>query len=95
MAADPDYRANQRAAQRQWIEKRPDYWRKYRERNARYCVRNRLMQRGRDIERRQGDLAKMDAWKAPSDLVFGEYYLLPRLAKMDASPRKVLLIPTG
>lgn len=95
MAADPDYRANQRAAQRKWIEKRPDYWQKYRERNPRYLKRNRLMQRKRDLERRHVDLAKMDASKAPSGLALGEYYLWPRLANMDASPQKVLLIPTG
>jgi hypothetical protein len=31
--SDPDYRDNQRRVQQAWIERNPDYWRKYRESN--------------------------------------------------------------
>ena len=30
IAADPDYRLNQSRAQRAWLDRNPDYWRKYR-----------------------------------------------------------------
>jgi len=32
---DPDYRENQRAAQRNWLARNPGYWREYRARRAR------------------------------------------------------------
>lgn len=95
LAADPDYRANQREAQQRWREANPAYWKNYRAGHPGYHLRNRLMQRKRDLSRRQDGLAKMDASNVSPRLGLGEYYLLPRLAKMDASAQKVLLIPTG
>ena len=31
LRSDPDYRHNQRDAQRAWLDRNPDYWRSYRE----------------------------------------------------------------
>jgi hypothetical protein len=45
LLSDPDYQANQSAAQSSWREKNPDYWRKYRERNSDFVEGNRERQR--------------------------------------------------
>ena len=59
---DLDYRANQRAAQRAWRRRHPEYWRGYRDTHPKYVERNRQQQRVRDAARRtQADLAKMNA----------------------------------
>jgi hypothetical protein len=93
MATDPDYRANRRESQKKWLKRNRGYWRKYRMRHPDYCKRNRLLQRGRDTKRRFHNLAKMDASEQSLSIKAGTYYLLPRLAKMDALAHKVLLIP--
>lgn len=93
LASDPDYRANQEDARCRWRRSNRDYWRKYREANPGYKERNRQLQRKRDIERRYGDLANMDALKPGPVLEFGAYYLCSHLANMDASSQKVILIP--
>jgi len=89
LGSDADYRANQRAAQRAWSERHPEYWRTYRQAHPQYVERNRGLQRERDrAQGPQGELAKMDAstlaWPLPS----GTYRLQAvgpgELAKMDA-----------
>lgn len=95
MATDPDYQANRRESQKKWLKRNRGYWRKYRSRHPDYCKRNRLLQRGRDTKRRFQNLAKMDASEQPLSIKAGTYYLLPRLAKMDALAHKVLLIPAA
>ena len=100
MANDPDYRANQRDAQRSWQRRHCDYWRRYRKRRADYCERNRLLQKHRDHKRRRlRELAKMDASGPISFVKPGTYYLVPEpgssLAKMDALSKKFLLIPAA
>lgn len=39
------FRDNQSRAQKAWMERNPDYWRKYREENPDYAERNRARQR--------------------------------------------------
>jgi hypothetical protein len=95
MATDPDYQANRRESQKKWLERNRGYWRKYRSRHPDYCKRNRLLQKGRDTKRRFQNLAKMDASKQLLSIKAGTYYLLPRLANMDALAQKVLLIPAA
>ena len=51
---DPDYRANQAAAQGRWRERHPDYWRKYRQAHPEYTARNRAQQRERNRHRGRG-----------------------------------------
>jgi hypothetical protein len=93
LLADPDYHANQSAAQSCWQEKNPDYWSKYRERNPDYVEHNRDRQRERNRRRREQDIdrtliAKMDA-SMPGSFINPGRYLLSRIesgliAKMDA-----------
>jgi hypothetical protein len=49
---DPEYRDNQAQAQRAWVERNPDYWRKYRQNNPMYERENRAKQQVRDAKRR-------------------------------------------
>ena len=84
--SDPDYRENQKHAQKAWAERNPDYWRTYREQHPEYVARNRARQRERALGR--AGVAKMDASKAEIPLRSGTYRLSPvidaSLAKMDA-----------
>lgn len=65
---DPDYRGNQRDAQRAWQERNPDYWRSYRDSHLEYAERNRSRQRPRPSNGQIADLAKMDVSALPSGL---------------------------
>jgi len=92
---DPDYRANQAAAQRRWREHHPDYWRRYRQSHPVYTERNREQQRKRNRNRVQAitgpsapAIAKMDEYEAQTAVASGTYRLIPvaggGIAKMDA-----------
>jgi hypothetical protein len=97
MAADPDYRANQRDCQHRWQHQHPHYWRQYRQKRTDYCERNRLLQQHRDHKRRGRPLAKMDASAPVSFIKPGIYHLIPavgpHLAKMDVLSQKCHVIP--
>jgi hypothetical protein len=94
LATDPDYKSNQRDCQKDWHIRHPRYYRLYRLQNAKSAERNRMLQRVRDSRRRSSRfLAKMDALKSAPVKESGQFYLLPVLAKMDASTQKVILIP--
>lgn len=96
LRTDPDYRANQQDCQRNWHQRHHGYYRQYRSQNTLSAERNRLLQRVRDARRRSAPLlAKMDALPTAPAKDLGPYYLLPVLAKMDASTLKVLLIPVS
>lgn len=102
--ADPDYHANQSAAQSCWQEKNPDYWSKYREGHPDYVERNRENQRERNRRRRMQDgsqlpIAKMDA-SIPERSINPGRYLLSRvegglIAKMDALVVEINVFPDG
>ena len=92
---DPDYRANQAAAQRRWHERHPEYWRRYRQSHLAYTERNRKQQRKRNRNRAQvatgpsvPAIAKMDAYEGQTIVASGTYRLIPvsgrDIAKMDA-----------
>jgi hypothetical protein len=91
LAVDPDYRANQRDCQIEWHRQHPDYYKKYRQEHQRYGERNTLLQSCRNAKARV--IAKMDALKPAQLIKPGAFYLLPLIAKMDASVQKVILIP--
>jgi hypothetical protein len=78
-ATDPDYRANDRAAQRAWAQSHPQYWRDWRERHADAVARNRRAQGTRNARRRGalGVIAKEDAWTSESPLPAGTYRVEP------------------
>jgi hypothetical protein len=84
---DPDYRDNQREAQRRWAGAHGGYWRTWREAHPAYVERNRLLQRKRNARRRRGrsvggcgasrGIAKMDAWRPESGFPPGTYRVVP------------------
>lgn len=104
LQSDPDYRDNQRAAQRAWQEKNSDYWKEYRKRHPEYVDRNRERQRERNCRRRRQDtgqvpIAKMDA-SAPKKSISPGRYLLSRvdnclIANMDALIVEINVVAGG
>jgi len=99
--SDPDYRDNQRRAQRAWAARHGGYWREWRGRNREYCERNRAGQQERDRRRRAaGTLAKMHPSLPDLPVPSGTYRLVPAgartgdevLAKMDAWTVKIDVI---
>jgi hypothetical protein len=79
-ASDPDYRANDRAAQRAWAQAHPQYWRDWRERHPDSVARNRRAQGARNARRRAAAdeaIAKEDAWTCESLVPAGTYRLEP------------------
>lgn len=102
LSADPDYKADQYAAQRRWCEKNPDYWKRYRGSHHEYGKSNRQKQKERN--RKRGKLhtdhgaviAKRYALKPPNDIISGLYTLSPvagvMIAKSDALLVKLELI---
>ena len=93
LAADPDYKANQRDCQKEWLHRHPDYYKKYRQHHPAYCQRNTLLQGYRNARVRM--IAKMDEFKPAPIKDPGTFYLFLLIAKMDASAPKVFLIPMG
>lgn len=96
MSSDPDYLKNQQESQQIWRSHNSDYWCGYRDTHDKYQDRNRQLQKVRDAKRRAKHLAKMDASDEKNDMMPGTYYLIPvqdDLAKMDASIRKIFIIP--
>lgn len=91
LRTDPDYKDNQRRLQAEWHQNHPGYYREYRRERVAYCERNRLLQRCRNARRRL--IAKMDELKPAPINKAGVFYVLPLVAKMDASAQKVVLIP--
>ena len=104
MREDPDYRLNQKTSNRQWAAAHPGYWKEYRKRNPEKAERNRILQsiRNRRRSKREkadarGDpllIAKVDASIPKRIKVFGEFWMVPVIAKVD--PLKVYMyeIPT-
>ena len=102
---DHDYRADKKDSQDAWLDKNPNYWKRYRRRNLDYAERNRQMQRERDAKRRLAsgkhlgaDLAKKDALISFFDQDTTSYFLLPEgnnLAKKDAIMVKIVPISPG
>lgn len=85
MAIDPDYRADQKLSRQKWARSHPDYWRNYRKQNPQITDRNRILQRIRNKRRLKQKplIAKMDASKRFPFKAFGQFYLVPVIAKMD------------
>ncbi len=93
MRTDPIYKDNQRNCQKDWHERHPGYYRKYRKKNPQYTEKNRAQQRLRDMRRRKNGLvnllAKMDSLSDPLHRRSGGLFkLIPKdrelLAKMDS-----------
>jgi hypothetical protein len=102
LKTDPEYRANQKSSQKKWCKEHPDYWKKYRKRNPEKAERNRIMQTIRNRRARSKDdvsekdmrlIAKMDASKPDKFEVLGQFWMVPVIAKMDASKINIIRIP--
>ena len=89
LQSDPDYRGNQRDAQRAWLERHPDYWRNYRDAHPEYAERNRDRQRAIQSGNTHS-LAKMDVCWPPS-LTPGLYRITPARGT-DASSSRALVV---
>lgn len=99
MHEDPDYRANQKEAQRSWLGQNSEYWRDYRAKNPEYVERNRHQQQDRN-QRRGAVIAKMDALATANPLISGTYRLVALcgegvIAKMDAYTVKIDVISSA
>jgi hypothetical protein len=93
LATDPDYKADQADRQREWRQLHPGYYKEYRQAHPANRQRNSLLQRYRNARARV--IAKMDAFKPAPIKEPGVFYLLPLIAKMDASAQKIFLIPVA
>lgn len=71
LQSDPDYRGNQREAQRAWQESHPEYWRQYRASHPEYVERTRNRTPSRSVSSTDG--VKMDSSIQPLMLQPGLY----------------------
>jgi hypothetical protein len=101
MKTDPDYRANQKSSQKRWIMKNSDYWKRYRKKNPKKAERNRILQSIRNkkapCSKKVMDsstlIAKMDASIPDKFEILGQFWMIPVIAKMDASKVSIVKIP--
>ena len=95
MRQDPDYQADHRDAQKNWLKHHPDYWKNYRAQHPSYVQTNKRKQKNRDQKRRWKNLAKMDSIRPLSFIKSETYFIFPDLAKMDAKGQKIFIIPAS
>ena len=94
---DPDYRANRKESQKTWIDKHPEYYKVYRKKNPQKVLQNRIRQklrnrkRAKRLQQIEGEqaasaqkIAKMDASETKKDKLLGTFWLVSKIAKMDA-----------
>ena len=88
MVSDPDYRANQKQSQADWLSRNADYWKRYRAAHPEQADRNRDLQQVRNKRRHSRGIVKMDASRSGKSSVGswlpGSFWLVPVIAKMDA-----------
>lgn len=92
LRSDPEYRESQRISNKKWQKNNPEYWKEYRRNNPDKTATNRSLQRVRNKRRASSPaeskiqlIAKMDAGNFNSDKLSGPYWLVPVIAKMDAT----------
>jgi hypothetical protein len=93
---DPDYKTNQRTAQRAWSRRHPTYWAEYRRRHPDYCERNRSQQRTRRHTGTRTLYVKINAPQRAASLAAGVYRLIPvrgKFAKKNAWDAEIRWIP--
>lgn len=92
---DPDYRAATRLAQQKWVANHPGYWKAYRNRNPEKAERNRMLQTIRNRRRSSSPdlpIAKMDASNRSDFQPIGQFWLVPLIAKLDATKVNIYTI---
>jgi hypothetical protein len=75
MEKDPDYRENQKLSNQKWLEKNPDYFKKYRNKNPDSTTKNRMMQQIRNLKRTK---IKSPAVKVNLDELVAKMHLVNR-----------------
>jgi len=103
LATDPEYKEGQRLATKKWLFNNPDYWKNYRKKNKEKTDRNRSLQKIRNMRQRKNQagsqavktigIAKMDAGKTGIDRLYGQFWLVPKVAKIDAIKIFIAVIP--
>jgi hypothetical protein len=98
MKTDPDYRTAQKLSNQKWAAKIPGYWKTYRDKNPEKAERNRILQaicnRRRSVNKKSDDnlIAKMDARIDVDFQPVGQFWLVPLIAKMDATKVNIYTI---
>ena len=101
MHSDPDYKFNQTLSNKKWAKANPGYWKAYRQKHPEMTARNRMLQSIRNRRqcakaKKQSDealIAKVDASIVNNFKVFGQYWLVPVIAKVDALKVNIFDIP--
>jgi hypothetical protein len=86
---DPDYKYNQRNAQRAWARRNPNYWVQYRKSHPQYCKRNRQQQLVRNGSRNGHALLNLTSSHFAGALPAGTYRIV-RL-RADSGPCRPLI----
>jgi len=101
---DPDYREDQKRTHQQWLERKQNYWRDYRDSHPKYVQGNREQTRLRKQKRASNAVeentasrfAKSDAFNDERPIKSGIYQLIPvpppGFAKSDALMVEISLI---
>ncbi|MCP3889275.1 MAG: hypothetical protein GY702_10430 [Desulfobulbaceae bacterium] len=105
LATDPEYKEEQRLAQKKWLQNNPDYWKDYRRRHPEKADRNRSLQKIRNMKNRRDQIiykssknigiAKMDSRKPRGYKLSGQYWLVPAVAKIDAVKIFITSVPVN
>jgi hypothetical protein len=90
LKCDPDYRANQQSAQRQWQEQHKEYWKQYKADHPEYVKHNREQCKNRAKRKRQQSNPK--AGLGISDL-FVKSDALKGLKEEETKGYKLILVP--
>lgn len=103
LAKDPEYAQGQKLSNNKWLVSKPNYWKDYRFQNPDKAARNRVLQKLRNRKRSSilkgldmpshVKIAKMDARNPLINGLFGEFWLVPMIAKMDAVKIFIAAIP--
>jgi len=95
---NPDYRTAQKLSQQKWAANNPGYWENYRRQHPEKAERNRMLQTIRNRRRstptksNNVPIAKMDARISMDFQPLGQYWLVPLIAKMDATKVNIYAI---
>jgi hypothetical protein len=95
MKTDPDFKDNQRVCNKKWAASHPGYWKQYRLDHPEKAERNQILQAVRNRRRRGATaaIAKVDASKPNKFRIYGRYWLVPLIAKVDALKVNIVEIP--
>ncbi len=95
MDTDPKFKKDQSLSNKKWAQNNPGYWKEYLRNNPKKAERNRALQTVRNrrrAEKRENQvrtktkvIAKVDASISNNSTLLGRYWVVPVIAKVDAS----------